>query len=246
MSSTTATDGTSVKVNSLNILLFKIPQIVWLHRLRLPPALLLLLSSFCPPALFLDFQYQVISLQGSVGCDMDRLNCPGQRGVDHRLHLHGRENTQWLTLLHLGWAWRVHRALRTWVRGHWTGILGLNKGFSLWGEGLIVDVWTCLPAPSPTTNLWTTPCPLTTTPVSVSAPYYPSPPLHRVFAAQSKKWIDSPLSQLPLWPPALFQAWAPPPDPWWTSEPWGGTSFPGRRNNRECLLSSYPVGNSLV
>lgn len=138
MSSTTATDGTSVKVNSLNILLFKIP-----HRLSdSTDCYYPLLSSFCPPALFLNFQYQVISLQGGVGCDMDRLNCPGHRGVDHRLHLHGRENTQWLTLLHLGWAWRVHRALRTRIRdrGRWTGTSGLNKGSSLWGEGLIVDV----------------------------------------------------------------------------------------------------------
>lgn len=98
MSSTTATDGTSVKGNSLNIILFEIP-----HRLSdSTDCYYALLSSFCPPALFLDFQYQVISLQRGVGCDMDRLNCPGHRGVDHRLHLHGRENTQWLTLLHLG------------------------------------------------------------------------------------------------------------------------------------------------
>lgn len=56
-----------------------------------------------PPTLtlLLDFQYQVISLQGGIGRDMDCLNGPSHRGVDHCLHLHGREDTQRLTLLHL-------------------------------------------------------------------------------------------------------------------------------------------------
>lgn len=64
----------------------------------LPPSLP---ASLCPRTLLLDFQYQVISLQGAIGRDMDRLNGPGQWGVDHGLHLHGREDTQRLTLLHL-------------------------------------------------------------------------------------------------------------------------------------------------
>lgn len=52
-------------------------------------------SSCCPsPHLHLltslfDFQYQVVSLQGGVGLDVDSLDGPAHRGVDHRLHLHG-------------------------------------------------------------------------------------------------------------------------------------------------------------
>lgn len=50
-----------------------------------------------------------------------------------------------------------------------------------------------------------------------------------------------PWIQLPLWPPGLFQAWGPPPDPWWTSEPWGGTSFPGWRDKERFHASICPA-----
>lgn len=83
--------------------------------LQLPPFLrseCLMPASYRPPpspslpplrplTLLLDFQYQVISLQGRVGCDMNSLNGPGHRGVDHGFHLHGREDTQGLSFLHL-------------------------------------------------------------------------------------------------------------------------------------------------
>lgn len=41
---------------------------------------------------------QVISLQEIVGRDIVRLNSTGHWGVDHRLHLHDRDDTQWQTL----------------------------------------------------------------------------------------------------------------------------------------------------
>lgn len=80
--------------------------------------------SVCPPALLLDFQYQVIALQGGVGRDMDRLDCADQGGVDHRLHLHGGQDAQRLTLLHLRSA---HSSWRRRVR-HWRARKGALGG----------------------------------------------------------------------------------------------------------------------
>lgn len=60
-----------------------------MYKLGAPPAA----SPLPPPqhrltSLF-NFQYQVVSLQGGVGLHVDGLDGPAQRGVDHRLHLHG-------------------------------------------------------------------------------------------------------------------------------------------------------------
>lgn len=52
--------------------------------------------------------------------------------------------------------------------------------------------------------------------------------------------INRPWIRLPLWPQALFQAWALPPDPWWTSGLWDGTSFPGWRNKKRFYASICP------
>lgn len=143
----------------------------------------------CPlsvrPPLLLDFQDQVVALQGGVGSDVDRLDGAGHGGVDHRLHLHGWQDAERLTLLHLG-------APLSWWRRR-----GVRRGAPNWFISLVLKRWT----------------------------------------------MNSPLSRPPLWPPALFQAWALLPGPWWTSGPWGGISFPGRREKRMSLVQKINVIN---